>query len=210
MGRLPGSRYISQLFEEVQTVHPISGSGLRTLFFLLTFALNAALASGEPRLEQFAEKQVAGSKDDFMIVRHFTLRGSNEAIGWKLAEIAKTGHGVEPAGKASEQTQKRWQFYKSQYPTQYARAVGAAGFFGAPVDGPADTLALWFDMDIAPACSVVYYPPAFTQTGHPTLSRNYDFTTSTFAELKGGNPPPGARPMTADPYVIEMYPNEGY
>src|SRR5262249_39589535 len=35
-------------------------------------------------------------------------------------------------------------------------------------------------------------------------------TTATFAEIRGQAPPSGARPMTADPYIIEMYPNEGY
>jgi hypothetical protein len=177
---------------------------------LLAFGGVRFRAAAEPTLQAFSEVVVAGSKDDFMIVRHLTLRGSNEAIGHKLAEIAQSRHGVEPSADTIERTKKRWQFYKSKYPTHHARAAGAANFFGAPADGPADTLALWFNIDVAPACSVVYYPPDYTAAGHAMLSRNYDFTTGMYSDLIGAAPAEGTRPMTADPYIIEMYSDEGH
>jgi acyl-CoA:6-aminopenicillanic acid acyl transferase len=178
--------------------------------FGLILGLGTASVTAEPKLQEFAEKEVAGSKDDFMIVRHLKLRGSNQAIGWKLAEIASTRHGVKPNSEASEGLREQWQFCKKTHPNHYARAVGAALYFDIPVDRPADTLALLYNMDVAPACSVVYYPPAFTQKGHATLSRNFDFSTATFAEMNGQAAPAGTRSMTADPYIIEMYPAEGY
>jgi hypothetical protein len=186
----------------------------KTLRHFVLVALAGAVlpsrAGAEPSLREFSEKQVAGGKNDFMIVRLLKLRGSNEAIGRKLAEIARSRHGTEPTAESVELTKKRWQFYKTQYPTHHARSAGAADFFGAPVDGPADTMALLFNMDISPACSVVYYPPEYTASGHAILSRNYDFSTSTYAEIIGQAPAKGTRPMTGDPYIIEMYPDEGY
>lgn len=188
---------------------------LRTQRFLFIVALLLATgitarATAESALQHFAEKQVAGGEKDFMIVRHLTMRGSNEAIGKKLAEIAATRHGFELSADTSEQTKKRWAFYIKNYPTHYARAAGVAEYFGAPVAGPVDTTALWYNMNLAPACSVVYYPPAYTASGHAVLSRNYDFSTETYAEMRGIEPPHGMRPWTADPYVIEVYPDQGY
>lgn len=185
----------------------------RTYRILLTvlLVLCAAPAShGESALQSFSEKQIAGGEKDFMIVRHLTMRGSNEAIGKKLAEIAATRHGFELSADTSEQTKKRWAFYKKHYPNHFARSAGVADYFGAPAGGPVDTTALWYNMNLDPACSVVYYPPAYTSSGHAVLSRNYDFSTETYAEMRGVKPPHGMRPWTADPYVIEVYPDQGY
>ena len=46
-------------------------------------------------------------------------------------------------------------------------------------------------------------------TGHPTLSRNYDFPTGTLTEILGGEAQPGELPMTARPYVVETRPTDG-
>ncbi len=180
-----------------------------TLALLLATGITAR-AAADSALQHFSEKQVAGTDKDFMIVRHLTMRGSNEAIGKKLAEIAATRHGFELSADTSEQTKKRWAFYKKYYPNHFTRSAGVADYFGAPAGGPVDTTALWYNMNLAPACSVVHYPPAYTSSGHAVLSRNYDFSAETYAEMRGVEPPHGMRPWTADPYVIEVYPDQGF
>jgi hypothetical protein len=64
-------------------------------------------------------------------------------------------------------------------------------------------------------CSVVYYPPSTTRTGHGLLSRNFDFPKGSLAGFLGmdtsGQTGKEMRPMMGDPYVIEMYPEDsGY
>jgi hypothetical protein len=92
----------------------------------------------------------------------------------------------------------------------YERGAGVAESFGISfLESERDPFLLWFNM-AAPGCSTVFYPGAFTASGHATLSRNYDFSTGTFAEMLGGEAPKGARPMDADAYVMEVHPDEGY
>lgn len=192
------------------TTRPLRHQRLVAALALLFATGITSRSPAESALQSFSEKQVAGGEKDFMIVRHLTMRGSNEAIGKKLAEIAATRHGFELSADSSDQTKKRWAFFKKHYPNHYARAAGAAEYFGAPVGGPADTMALWYNANLAPACSVVYYPPAYTALGHAVLSRNYDFGTATYAEFIGQRPPKGSRAWTADPYIIEVYPHQGH
>jgi hypothetical protein len=56
-------------------------------------------------------------------------------------------------------------------------------------------------------CSVVFYPAETTADSLAVLSRNFDFTTGTFA---GTAPGETQLPACARPYVIEMYPDRGY
>jgi hypothetical protein len=64
---------------------------------------------------------------------------------------------------------------------------GCAAAFGvAPEDDRYDfsTLVNLLDMPAqTPGCSVVYYPPSTTVTGKGYLSRNYDFSIGTLADL---------------------------
>jgi penicillin V acylase-like amidase (Ntn superfamily) len=76
--------------------------------------------------------------------------------------------------------------------------------------GGGDPTALGYDLDTVPGCSTVFYPGPHVTNGHAMLSRNYDFPTATYAELTGGKPVPGARAMTADPFVLETDPDKGY
>ncbi|MBU7000902.1 MAG: linear amide C-N hydrolase, partial [Theionarchaea archaeon] len=70
------------------------------------------------------------------------------------------------------------------------------------------------DMPIIPGCSVVYYPPHTTNIESGLLSRNYDFPTKSLPEIMGNPLPEDVlrtfRPLMADPYIMELYPDEGY
>ena len=72
------------------------------LFTLLLTPLSFAQHGKEL---SFRETLVAGTAQDFMQVRHLVLRGSNRAIGAKLAELARTRHGVLPRPSKSPYAQ---------------------------------------------------------------------------------------------------------
>lgn len=159
----------------------------------------------------FSEKVVAGGPTDFMTVRHVKMAGSNSEIGKELAEIAKTRHAVTLRATDPTALRARRDFYRRNYPNHFERASGVAEAFGLTLEtANVDSMELPFNLELSAGCSTVYYPPSYTESGHPILSRNYDFTTGTFAEIVGMPPNPKSRAMTADVYVMEVYPDKGY
>ena len=165
-------------------------------------------AGGRGGTFQASERLVAGGPQDFTQVRHVVLRGSNFEIGRKLAEIAATRHGVtiEPSPDRWRTRAKR-NYLTRYYPGQVERMRGVAAHFGADAR---DDASMFFHLYYGfgtPGCSVVYYPPHTTEDGQGVLSRNFDFTTGTF---EGRMPGPGEAAVCAQPYVLELYPNQGY
>ncbi len=159
---------------------------------------------------KFSERVVAGGPDDFMTVRHLQLRGSQQAIGRKLAETAQSRHGVELVRFDPPIAERRLEFYRSVYPMHYERALGVKDHFDTTLDGGLDTTVLPYNLPTNIGCSVVYYPPSHCASGHATLSRNYDWSTGTWADLLGPSAQKDKRRTTEDPYVIEVYPDRGY
>ena len=183
---------------------------------LPALAIVAATTSFAVALERsqkglkFSERVVAGGQDDFMTVRHLQLRGSQRAIGRKLAEIAQSRHGVQPVRVDPPMAERRLEFYRSAYPMHYERALGVQDHFGTALGGGLDAAVLPYNLPANIGCSVVYYPPSYCASGHATLSRNYDWTTGTWADLLGPSAQKDQRRTTEDPYVIEVYPDRGY
>ena len=65
--------------------------------------------------------------------------------------------------------------------------------------------------ELPAGCSVAYYPGAGTKDGHGVLARNFDFPTATLSQLVGLPPiSPTERPLGADPWVVELRPDDGY
>ena len=61
-------------------------------------------------------------------------------------------------------------------------------------------------------CSVVYYPPNTTVTGHGYLSRNYDFFVGSMADLMMVPHPPDAEPAPAvmsKPHLMQRHREDG-
>lgn len=158
----------------------------------------------------FRDSIVAGGSKDFAEVHHLFLRGSNREIGRKLAEIARQRHNARPmSSQDALVTRCRNNYFRKNYPAHYERMRGAAEASGIKM--PGDTVnvgEIWYDLDIAPGCSVIFYPPAYLENGHGVLSRNYDFGTGP-PELMGRPARPGATAATAHPYLIEVYPDQG-
>lgn len=173
----------------------------------------AEAAGGAPKTKGALELDnvVAGSEGDYMIARHIRLRGPNRAVGHDLAQIAATRHGSKAEATESIAAKARQLFYQRNHPEHWERSIGAAEALGLSADETeVDITQVGFNMDPGVGCSVVYYPGSSTQAGSPVLSRNFDFSTGTINDMVGAPPNPKNRPMLADPYIVEAYPDKGY
>lgn len=155
--------------------------------------------------------------ESFMTVRHLVIKGTNYEIGKTLGDIAVNRHNFckEVALSDPVMTRARRCYFAQNYPIHLERARGVADALN--VDSMDDTV----DVTEIPltqmllGCSVVYYPPQTTVTGTGCLSCNYDFPTATLPDIAGiTDIPPEIRqtlrPLMADPYIIELYPETGY
>jgi hypothetical protein len=186
------------------------GGGLALALGLLALPASGPAqekAAGPKAVRQ--ERVVAGGPKDFLEVRHVVLKGSNEAIGHALADVARERFSVKAAPSADRlRTRAQRRYLEKNYPIFLDRMRGVAAAFGKPLDDDAwDFSGLPYLLFPPPGCSVVYYPPGVTAGGHGVVSRNYDFTTGT---IMGTQPAPGQLPATARPYVIEMHPERGH
>jgi hypothetical protein len=153
-------------------------------------------------------KQIAGGRNDFQLVRHVTLHGSQVEIGRALTEEARRlGWAPRPLDPAVNRARRTW--FERHWPQHHARMDGAAAALG--LDPDQDELAL-DGLSYAPAgsgCSALWCPPSASTDGHGRVGRNYDFFTATASEIMGQAPRPGELPMSARPYVITTVPDTG-
>ena len=157
---------------------------------------------------EFGESVVAGGPDDFMEVRHIVLRGSNFAIGRKLAELAYSKHRAGPLPYPDrEANAAQLSYFEEKYPVYVERMRGVAALMGKDLhDSAWNFSTLLYGVSLT-GCSAVFYPAATMEDSLAVLSRNFDFTTGTFS---GRKPEEGGQPACARPYIIEMYPDGGY
>src|SRR5262249_39090592 len=117
------------------------------------------------------------------------LRGSNEAIGKALAEIARQRYQCQPMPSEDPlRTRAQRRYIEKHYPALFERMRGVASAFGGRLDDDRVNFSGLFYPGVPrqPGCSVVYFPPQATATGAGIVSRDYDFTTGT---LRGTRPP---------------------
>lgn len=170
-------------------------------------------------MKNVEERTVLEGPDSLMRVRHQTLRGTNFEIGQALAAQAIERYGRTLADLEAEPLYARVRrgYFQRTYPIHWERMRGTAAAFGAePDDDRYDFSALPYLLDVGPevpGCSVVYYPPSTTVTGNGYLSRNYDFSTGTLADLMQIPVSPRledrARPVMSEPYIMEWHPEDG-
>jgi predicted choloylglycine hydrolase len=155
---------------------------------------------------EFSEKTLVESS--FIHVRHLVLRGSNYEIGQKLAKTALSDFGLQKKPAADPIKARAQRAYMQQnYPVHYERMQGAAAAMGLDFEDNTYDFSYLNTAPGLPGCSTVFYPPTLTNSGHPILSRNFDFTTGT---LMATPPSPGEAPAAARPYLVEVYPDKGY
>ncbi len=143
-----------------------------------------------------------------MEVRYLMLKGTNEAIGRRLAEIGRDRYQAKPNQSPDPARTRAQRLYiEKNYPILYERMRGVAASFGQQVDDDAwDHAGINFT-ELHAACSIVQLPPTLTSTGTSVVSRDYDYSTG---NLTFGFLPPGMLHPTARPYLIELHPDHGY
>jgi hypothetical protein len=168
------------------------------------------------------ETTVVDGAQHHMHVRHLVLRGTNYEIGRALGEIAIRRHGRQAEVHLHGDprfVRARRQYIRQAYPIHWERIRGVAAAFGLdPEDDRFDFSLLMIGVDMPqPAtasipplgCSVVYYPPATTAQGSAYLSRNFDFSIGTIADVLGIPSTEATEPMVRHPYVLELHPTDG-
>jgi Acyl-coenzyme A:6-aminopenicillanic acid acyl-transferase len=165
------------------------------------------------------EQTFFGGPDDFMAVRHLRIRGTNFEIGHALGTLAIARYGRGPDHLAARPlfARARRIYTQRHFPIQWERMTGIAAAFGLdPEDDRYDLGFMDYLTDVpmpAYACSAVYYPPATTATGGGYLSRNYDFSVESMADMFQIPLPPAVkeqlRPVMSEPYLMEWYPKDG-
>lgn len=169
-----------------------------------------------------AEEKVYLENEGLMTVRHLRIRGTNFEIGRRIGELAIKRYGKSPAHHRADPvfSTARRAYFQRNYPIHWERTRGVAAAYG--IDAQSDNYDFTFlpyhvDLPepaaVAPGCSVVYYPPSTTATGRGYLSRNYDFSTGTMADLlRIPIPPPVNAQLPAimgNPYIMEWHPEDG-
>jgi len=183
-------------------------SVLMLVFFVAGCANWEATERSDSEQVYFRETVIAGGPDQFMEVRHVVIKGSNYAIGKKIAEIAQdVGVRMTPYGDRTRNGVQR-EYITRNYPILYERMKGVADAYGLDIrDDGYDFSALSQYPSNVWGCSAVFFPGAFTKGGRGILSRNYDFTTGT---LQGRRPGENEMAAMSRPYIFELYPEEGY
>jgi predicted choloylglycine hydrolase len=179
-----------------------------TMTFLL---LVSAVGQAEPNDVFCKETVIAGGPNGFMEVRHVVIKGTNFQIGKKTAEIVRDHSLVKVFSPPETQRNHTQRIYMEQnYPVYYERMKGVAAAFGLDMQNDNyDFSGLPQQMELPgiKACSAVFYPAAFTESGHDILSRNADYSTRTLDVV---DPKTGKKPPFVAPYVFEVYPDKGY
>jgi hypothetical protein len=154
-----------------------------------------------------------GGAGDELTVRHLRIAGDQRTIGRELARVADAVHGAWAAPRPTtdplvEATRREW--FRQHFPTHARRLEGIADQFGVAPDDPTCSLD-WLGTYAVPAgCSVAFHPAPQTREGHGVLARNFDFPVATFTQIVGLPPLVGERLLAADPWVIELHPDDGY
>jgi len=149
---------------------------------------------------------IAGSEDDFMIVSHYVISGTNYEIGEKIAAIAKKIN-VKLKQDNSLSNQLQLKYFKENYPIHYQRMHGVASGFGISIYDYSISLPKFSSFSMSAGCSAVFYPGSRTFNTHEIVSRNYDFSIGNFQSLKCED---NELPALSRPILFEIYPDEGY
>ena len=184
-------------------------AGVVCLVAILSDLLLIGGAMAQPVSATYKEKVVAGGPDQFMMVRHVVLRGTNHEIGKMMGEIVSGTGDSGPLPSADRlRTRVLRKYMAENYPVLYERMKGLADAFNVAIGDDAYDLSGLPQFHIfGPGCSAVFYPGGYTESGRSILSRNFDFTTGT---IMGTRPAGTQKAALARPYIFEIYPDKGY
>lgn len=147
----------------------------------------------------------AGGEEDGLVVHHLVLRGSNRSIGRHLGELSRARYGVSaPASDDPLHVRVQREWLRKNAPLQLERLRGVAGALGVDLADDGFDLSRLGAPPRSMGCSAVFLPPRRARSGHPLVSRTFDYA-GPLGPRRAGEPPPAARP-----YVIELHPDEGH
>ncbi|SDN69831.1 C45 family peptidase [Allokutzneria albata] len=157
---------------------------------------------------------IAGTNADFMIVRELTVSGEQEEIGRALAEEAARSYGWRPVPADRRTARARRLWFERNWPQHHERMRGAALALGLDFEADEYYVDGLSGVPNGSACSATFLPPGATEEGRGLLGRNYDFFTTSaadlFAMLSGGQPTGGSEPpMASRPFVVRSKPTDG-
>jgi hypothetical protein len=113
------------------------------LVVILSGALLVGGSIAQPVSASHQVKVVAGGPEQFMMVRHVVLRGTNYEIGKKIGEIV-SGNGDSGPLRTADQRRARVlrKYMAANYPVLYERMKGLADAFGVDIgdDAPGEVL----------------------------------------------------------------------
>jgi predicted choloylglycine hydrolase len=180
---------------------------MKRIKFFITAIVLSTISFNVFAQVKFQENIIAGSESDFMLVKHYVIKGTNYEIGESIAEIAKRMHLSLNTHSDPVRNKLRTQYFKMNYPIHYERMKGIAAGFGADCNNFANNISEIPNLPIKTNCSVVFYPKNKTQNNHNLLSRNFDFPTGNLQMQKcEGN----ELPVYSRPIIFEVYPDTGY
>ena len=177
---------------------------MRFTVFAFMFCTISLIVSAQV---EFQEHVVTGSELDFMMVKHYKIKGTNFEIGKKIAEIAKQMHLSLDTHSDSVINKLQTKYFSINYPIHYERMKGIADGFGVDYLDFTNNISEIPYFPIKTNCSVVFYPNNINQINHNLLSRNFDMSIGNIQmqKCKGNELPVYSRPI-----VFEVYPDTGY
>jgi len=144
--------------------------------------------------------------------RHIVLKGNDTQIGMALGEIAQKDYGVTALKKYADPVygKARQEYMARNYPMMRDRMKGIAMSFGLSQDNATfDTTSLPYDVGSL-ACSMVYFPPETTLSGHAIASRNMEWYLVPMDVFLGKAEKGTGKSMFTRNFLIEIYPDQGY
>jgi predicted choloylglycine hydrolase len=148
---------------------------------------------------------IAGSENDFMIVHHYKIKGTNREVGREIAHIAKTLKIGIRSSEDSIRNELQYRYLKQNYPQHFERMKGISDEYGIELNDHSRDLSFLPYFPVRTECSVVFYPRNSTQNGHNVLSRNSDMPVN-----DNSDPENKALHMCSRPIIFEVYPDTGY
>ena len=144
--------------------------------------------------------------------RHIVLKGNNTQIGMALGEIAQRDYGVTSLKKYADPIygKARQEYMARNYPIMFARMKGVASAYGiSPDNGTFDTAVLPYDIG-SQACSMIYFPPMITVSGHALSVKSQDFFRVPIGVYLNKTENMSGNRMFSRLFLMEIYPDSGY
>ena len=149
------------------------------------------------------DKKLITSYQDEVHLSHMVIEGTNEEIGYQLGCLAKEVHNINNSSNVSHSViESQYDYLRANYPEHYARMIGYARAYGRSLDDHNLDFSFFGVVPDGTACSAVYYPPAITNTGRGSISRNLDFPIP--SNIKKPSFP------FKQSYLVELHPDPGY